>query len=156
NNPDIVRDWGRLLLRDTSKAEADRKKEAAAVWRRLVDARPKDPAIATQVADLFRQAEMTDDAIALYEKAIGLAPESPQYREYLGEYYHTLKRPQEALATWAEIASGKNKNAKNLGRLAEVLSGFNYNKEAVEASAEACKLDTETFDLHLKYAELLE
>ncbi len=39
NNPDLVRDWGRLLLRDTSKPEADRKKAASAVWKRLVGRR---------------------------------------------------------------------------------------------------------------------
>ena len=65
---------------------------AQSVWRRLTDARPKDPVIAAQVADLFRQAEMVDDAISLYLRAIELAPAAAQYREYLGEYYHTLKR----------------------------------------------------------------
>src|SRR5262249_34904375 len=89
NNPDTIREWGRLLLRDESRPEAERKKAAAAVWRRSVEARPKDAAIAVQVADLFRQAEMPEEAIALYKKAIELAPGSPQYYEYLGEYYHT-------------------------------------------------------------------
>src|SRR6185312_8240346 len=110
NNPDVVREWGRLLLKDVAKPEADRKKAASAVWRKLVEARPKDAATAVQVADLFRQAEMPDDAIALYKKAIELSPGSVQYYEYLGEYYHTLKRSDEALATWSRIAAGKNEN----------------------------------------------
>jgi tetratricopeptide (TPR) repeat protein len=84
-NPDTLRDWGRILLRDESKPEADRKKAAAAVWNKLVQARPKDAATAVQVADLLRQAEMPEEAIALYKKAIALAPDSAQYREYLTE-----------------------------------------------------------------------
>ncbi|HEV3167805.1 MAG TPA: tetratricopeptide repeat protein, partial [Isosphaeraceae bacterium] len=155
-NPDTLREWGRLILKDTTKPDPDRKKAAAAVWRSMVDAKPKDAATAVQVADLSRQAGLTDDAIALYKKAIELDPSSPQYYEYLGEYYHNLKRPEDALATWAEITAGPNKNAKNLGRLAEVQSGFGYRKQALEAIAQACKLDPESFDLQIQYADLLQ
>jgi hypothetical protein len=31
-NPDVIRDWGRLLLKDTARPEAERKKAAAGVW----------------------------------------------------------------------------------------------------------------------------
>ena len=155
NNPDFLREWGRLILRDRSRPEGERKRSAQGVWRRLTDARPKDPVIAAQVADLFRQAEMVDDAIALYQSAIELAPAAAQYREYLGEYYHTLKRSADALATWRPIAEGANRNSKNLARLAEVLAGFGYHKEAVAAIAEACKIESDDFSLRLKYADLL-
>jgi tetratricopeptide (TPR) repeat protein len=155
NNPDLIREWGRLLLGDTTRPEAERKQAAAAVWRRLVEARPKDAATAVLVADLFRQAEMPDQALDLYKKAIELAPDSAQYHEYLGEYYHTLKRPKEALETWGKIAAGPNRTAKNLGRLAEVLAGFGYLKEALAPLDEACRLDPETFDYPFKYADLL-
>ena len=134
NDPDIIRDWGRLLLQDSSRPEAERKKAAAAVWRKLLNARPKNPSTASQVADLLRQAELIDDAVSLYNKAIELAPDSAQYREYLGEYLHTLKRSKEALAVWSGIAEGANKTSKNLGRLAEVFAGFGYSKEAIDAA----------------------
>ena len=155
NNPDYSREWGRLLLRDDKRPEADRKKAAADVWRRLVAAKPKDAATAVQVADLMRQAELPEEAIALYKKAIELAPDSAQYREYLGEYYHALKRSPEALATWAPIAEGKNRGPKTLGRLAEVLAGFGYKKEALAAIAAACEGAKDDFDLNFKYADLL-
>ncbi|MDR3638922.1 MAG: DUF1583 domain-containing protein [Isosphaeraceae bacterium] len=155
SNPDLIREWGRLLLKDTGRPEAERKQAAAAVWRKLVEAKPNDAPTAVLVADLFRQAEMADEAVALYQKAIALAPEAPQYYEYLGEYYHHLKKTKEAMETWGKIADGKNRTAKNLGRLAEVLSGFGYTKEALVPSAEACTLGPDEFDLQLKYAELL-
>src|SRR5437867_3917265 len=79
-----------------------------------------------QVPDLLRSAGLTDDALALYRKAVELAPDAAQYREYLGEYLHALKRPEEAQAAWRPMAEGQNRTAKNLTRLGEVLAGFGY------------------------------
>ncbi len=155
-NPDVIREWGKVVLRDPSRPEAERKKAASAVWRKLIDARPDDPATIVQVADLSRQAELNDEAIALYNRAIALAPDAPQYAEYLGEFHHRLKRTPEALATWGKIAEGKRRNARTVGRLAEVLSGFGYKPEALAASAEAARLDSGDFDLQLRYADLLQ
>ena len=155
SNPDAIREWGRVLLRDTSKPEAERKKAASSIWRRLVDARPDDPATMVTVADLFRTAEMNDEAIALYHSAIAKAPNAPQYAEYLGEFYHRLKRPKEAIATWSKMAEAPNRNAKTLGRLAEVFAGFGYKAEALAASTEAAGLDRDDFDLQLRLSDLL-
>ena len=151
-NPDLVRDWGRLLLRDVSKPQADRKAAAASVWKRLAGDDVKDPVAIAQAADLYRSAEMIDDALALYKRAIALAPDSAQYREYLGEYYHQLKRPADALATWT---AGSSKTAAEKGRLGEVLAGFGYRKEALGPLTEAVKLAPDDFDLRLKLADLL-
>src|SRR5262249_40212486 len=35
NNPDVIRDWGKLIMGDTVRPEQERKKQAANVWRRL-------------------------------------------------------------------------------------------------------------------------
>ena len=152
NNPDLVRDWGRLLLRETSRPEADRKAAASAVWKRLAGDSVKDAVAIAQVADLHRSAEMVDDAIALYKRAIAMAPDSPQYREYLGEYYHQLKRPADALATWT---GGSARTATEKGRLGEVLAGFGYRKEALAPLSDAVKLAPDDFDVRLKLADLL-
>ena len=155
SNPDTIREWGKVLLRDTNKPEAERKKAAASIWRRLVDARPDDPSTMVAVADLFRTAEMNDEAIALYKSALEKAPNAPQYAEYLGEFYHRLKRPKEAIATWSKMAEAPNRNAKTLGRLAEVFAGFGYKAEALAASTEAAGLDRDDFDLQIRLSELL-
>ena len=154
NNPDTLRDWGALVLRDTTKTQPERKAGAAAVWRKMLDAKPNDPVTTAQVADLLRQAELTDEALALYRKAAALAPTNPQYHEYIGEYLHNLKRPDEAKAVWAEIAQGPNKNAKTLARLSEVLAGFGYLKDALPPLTEAIGLEPDSFDLRLKLASL--
>ncbi len=155
NNPDIIRDWGRLLLRDTALSDAERKTTAGAVWRKLIEARPNDAPTVVLTAELFRQADMPNEAEALYRKAIALAPDSIQYYEYLGEFYHRQQRPKDALETWSKIADGKNRNAKNLGRLAEVLAGFGYVKEALVPSMEACRMAPDDFNLQFKNAEWL-
>jgi tetratricopeptide (TPR) repeat protein len=155
NNPDTLRDWGALLLRDNTKPASQRKAAAAVVWRKMLIPKPNDPVTTAQVADLLRQAELTEDALALYRKAADLAPANPQYHEYIGEYLHNLKRPDDAKAAWAKIAEGTNKNAKNLARLAEVLAGFGYLKEAVAPLTEAVTFDRDNFDYHLKLADYL-
>ncbi len=153
-NPDTLKDWGALVLRDPSKSPAERKAAAAAIWRKMLDARPNDAATTAQVADLMRQAELTEPALELYRKAAALATGNPQYREYIGEYLHTLKRSDEAKAEWSRIAIGPNRNSKNLARLSEVLSGFGYGKEALAPLNEAVGLEPDSFDLRLKLVNL--
>jgi tetratricopeptide (TPR) repeat protein len=155
NNPDTLREWGKMLLRDPAKPEAERKTAAATVWKKLLEKKPNDPVTTSQVADLMRTAGATDEAIALYKKAITLAPDAAQYREYLGEYYHSLMRSADALATWRPIAEGANRSAKNLARLAEVFAGFGYRKEAIAALADAITLDKDDFTLLMTYADQL-
>lgn len=154
-NPDILRDWGKLHMRDTAKPEAERKAAAVAIWKRILDKKANDPVTTSQVAELIRSAGIADEAIALYKKAIELAPNAAQYREYLGEYYHSLKRPEEALATWRPIAEGPNRNAKNLARLGEVYAGFGYRKEAIRVFAEAIQLEKDDYNLIMQFADVL-
>ncbi len=154
NNPDTLKDWGALALRDTTKTQPKRKAAAAAIWRKMLAAKPNDAVTTAHVADLLRQAELTDEALELYRKAAALAPTNPQYHEYIGEYLHNLKRPDDAKAAWAGIAEGSNRNARSLARLGEVLSGFGYLKEALPPLTEAVGLEPDAFDLRLKLAAL--
>ncbi len=73
-NPDFLRDWGKLVLRDKTQDLEVRKKEAVRIWNQIVASRPKDASTTAQVADLFRQASLTDEAQKLYEKAVTLPP----------------------------------------------------------------------------------
>ena len=152
-NQDFLRDWGRLVMKN-KKLDADtRKLEATKIWNRIVAARPDDALTNAQVADLYRQANLNDEAIELYKKAVELSPGDPQYREYLGEFYHILKRPEDAQATWSAIAEGDRHNAVNVARLAEVYNSFGYLDQAVEQIAEACRLEPKEFTLQSRAAE---
>jgi tetratricopeptide (TPR) repeat protein len=85
---------------------------------------------------------------------VDLAPASPQYREYLGEYYHVLNRPEEALATWRKMAEGTQRTAANVARLAEVLAQFGYLQEALPEIVAACELNPKDYSLALKAADM--
>jgi hypothetical protein len=65
NNPGMLRDWGALVLRDTSRPPGERK-SAAAIWWKLREAKPHDAVTTAQAADPLRQAEVVDEALALY------------------------------------------------------------------------------------------
>ena len=55
NNPDTLRDWGALVLRDTSNPAPERKAAAAAIWRKMLVPKPNDPVTTAQVADLLHR-----------------------------------------------------------------------------------------------------
>ncbi len=152
-NPDFLRDWGKLVMKDRSVEKDKRREQAVKIWSRIVEARPNDALTHAQVADLYRQSGLEAEAIERYENAIELAPGEAQYREYLGEYFHILKRPDDALKIWESIAEGKRNTAENVARLAEVYNSFGYLPQAVEKIAAACELDPKEFVLQLKAAE---
>ncbi len=88
---------------------------------------------------------MAEQAEQLYRRAVELAPADPQYREYLGEFLHIQKRPEEALVVWSGIAEGDRRNAVNMTRLAEVYNSFGFPEKAVVEIAEAVSQDPKDF-----------
>ncbi|WP_147869777.1 tetratricopeptide repeat protein [Stieleria maiorica] len=154
DNPDLLLRWGQTLLQDDSRPLAERRAAAAGVWRRLADRRQDDAVVLSQIADRLRGIDRKDDAIGLYEQAIAVDPDSPQYREYLGEYLHRLDRKDEAIQTWLSIAEGDRRNRDSLVRLAEVFSTFKEDDRAMEAWREAAELNL-TFPQELRFARRL-
>ncbi|MDP6556598.1 MAG: tetratricopeptide repeat protein [Pirellulaceae bacterium] len=152
-NVDFLRDWGKLVLKNKELDPGQRKAEASRIWNKILAARSDDAITTAQVADLFRQSNMNDEALSLYEKAVKQAPNQPQYREYLGEFYHILKQPEKALATWTAIAEGERHTAINVARLAEIYNSFGYLDEAIKQIADACQLDPKDLTLQLKAAD---
>lgn len=153
-NPDYLLRWGQLLLEDQKTELKARREAASRVWQQLADARSDDAVTLSQIADRFRGIDREDDAIKLYEQAIEVDPESPQYREYLGEYLHKLDRKEEAIKTWESIASEDRRNRDSLVRLAEVFSTFELGERALAAWRNASEMDL-TFAQELRFAKAL-
>ena len=173
NNPDYIRDWGFLILKQAeggargsraSESEnkedeathASRVRHAAAVWRKLVDAKPKDAVVAAQVAGLMSSADksLLNDAADLLRKAIELESEALTHREQLGEVLDSAGKKDESLAAWRSMAEAPRRNANNLAQLAEVLSRFGYRDETLTTIDAACELDRKSLELRFQQAEL--
>ncbi|QEF96175.1 tetratricopeptide repeat protein [Stieleria maiorica] len=154
DNPDHLVRWGQVLLEDTETPLEQRRDAAAVVWSRLAAARSDDAVTLSQVADLMRGIDRSEDAIDLYRQSIQLDPASPQYREYLGEYLHSLDREDEAIEVWNSIASDDRRGRESLVRLAEVLGTFKLPDLALDAWDQAAQFDL-TFAQELRYAAKL-
>ena len=133
--------WGQLVMSDQKVSEQLRESQAADIWKRLLNSHEQDPVMIVRVADLLRSIQRVDESIELYQKAIMLAPEEPQYREYLGEYFHILGRSNEAIETWNGIAADERRNRDNLVRLSEVLKTFNHTDQSMSCMLEACSMN---------------
>ena len=175
NNPDYIRDWGFAVLKfvgppsdgsavdnkqsedDRLKAEQqtnERAKQAAAIWRKLVEAKPKDAVVAAQVAGLMRQAGLLEDSAELLRRAVELAPDTLPHREELGEVLDALKKKEESLAVWRSMAEEPRRTASNLGHLAEVLGRYGYRDESLRSIDAACELDRKSLELRFQQIDL--
>ncbi|MEO2019859.1 MAG: tetratricopeptide repeat protein, partial [Fuerstiella sp.] len=153
-NPDHIEPWGMLYLKRDDLPVAERRTRAAEIWKTLLLEHGDDAVVVSRVADLLRTASMSDDAISYYRKAIDLEPANPQYREYLGEYFHVLKRPDDAKQMWEGMAAGDQRTTQNLVRLSEVYRGFGYGDDALRTMAAACDMDPELGD-RIRYVQML-
>ena len=153
-NPDRVERWGTLYLKRSDLPEQERRARAADIWNTLLRKKSDDAVIVSRVADLFRGASMSDHAIRLYRQAVDLAPTNPQYREYLGEYLHVLKRPDDARQVWEGMVAGDQRTTENLVRLSEVYRGFDYTDDALRTMAAACDMDPEFTD-RIQFSRML-
>ena len=154
DNIDRLVRWGELVMSDETIDVSERRKQASLVWQRMLKKRGNDAVTVSRVADLVRGAELPEEAIELYRKAVALADAEPQYREYLGEYLYKLTRKDEALVVWQEIASGERESRENCVRLSEVMKQFDYPEKAIASMARACELNP-AFAHRARYSELL-
>ncbi|MCC9599477.1 tetratricopeptide repeat protein [Stieleria sp. JC731] len=153
-NPDYLLRWGKVLLEDSERPVIERNQAAAEIWMRLADERSKDAVTLSQIADAMRSIDQTDRAIELYQKAITADESSPQYREYLGEYFFQLDRKSDAFQMWESIASDDRRDAGSLVRLAEIYQTFKETDRALQAWSDASEYDL-TFDQELRFTKLL-
>ncbi|MCO6045540.1 tetratricopeptide repeat protein [Aeoliella sp. ICT_H6.2] len=154
DNPDFIVRYGELVFNDSKRSKEQQQQEAVAIWMKLLDKRGDDAVTVSRVTDLLRGAGASDQAIEHYNKAIDLAPNEPQYREYLGEYLFQLGKKDQAVTVWEELAAGERETRDNLVRLSEVFSTFGLDNKALDVMKRACEMKP-TFGHRARYAELL-
>ena len=179
---EVLEMLGELHLKAASaeqKHEAQRM--AIDVWKQIAAVRPDDANLAIQVAEICRRAARIPNsalgrefhgyarrdpqkqnnlplvaaAEEYYREAVSRASDAPEYYEHLGEFLHALGRQDEAIATFSKIISPTNDTDAAWHRLAKVLAGFGYLKQAIEAGEKSLDLDSENFDFHDFQIELL-
>lgn len=153
-NNEHLRDWGLTILYRDDLPLAERHATATAIWKRMLSVRPDEPGVLVQVAELMRRAELPDEALPLYRRAVELAPQNAEYREYLGDYLHTLGRTDEAIRAWEAIVEHDRRTAANLIRLAEVFRATGLQDKAISTMQAACELTPEFNEL-LKFSRWL-
>jgi len=139
-NMDILREWGKLVLRDTSSSIEESKKEAGRIWNKMLESRTDEALVHIQIADLLLSAQMPDEAEKLFERAIQLAPDETQYREFFGDFLLAQNRREEAFAVWDAIAKGERRNAQSVMRLAEIYHHAKQHDRSASLATEACDL----------------
>ncbi len=153
-NIDHLKQWGILIMRQSSVPEDQRGPQALAVWRKIIEKAPDDAVTVSQVADLCLQHKLLEQAENYYRQAVKLAPDDVQYREYLGEFLHRQKRVDEALVVWSEITSGNRETSSNLARVAELYNNFGFTEKANSAIARAAELSPKDFQLQVLAAKM--
>lgn len=151
---DVYREWGKTILQSSDSLTVELRKQATDVWRKILELRPDDALTMVQVAELFRQHDLQEEALELYQNAVDQDPNVSRYREYLGEYYHQLKRPQDAIKAWAAIAADDRRNSESLLRLSEIYENYEYTNEALSAIQAAIQLTPNDFELRHRAALL--
>lgn len=70
---------------------------AESVFKRAAElSKRKDPDNYKNLAVIYKESGRTDDAVAMYKKAIELGPDNPDFRHHLGQLYFNAKRLDEA------------------------------------------------------------
>ncbi len=153
-NADFIQRCGRLLLRDSSKEIAERQSEAEAVWRNLAIGHEQDAARLVQVAELFNESDMPNQAIAFYNQAISVEENQIQWRELLGTYLHRLGRIDKARNVFTEAIRVAGMDRVSLIGLSDVTARLGFRGEAIRALQIVCSNQPQFSD-RVKLAKLL-
>ncbi|WP_153558606.1 tetratricopeptide repeat protein [Roseimaritima sediminicola] len=154
NRTEYLMRWGAAVLQDTKRPLEERRQQAAGLWQRYAQRHAEDPMAQLQVAQRLAAIEQTEAAEASFQAAIELAPEDPQYRELLGQFYHQRGRTKAALETWQSIAAPPHRSRATLLQWAGVLSNHGFTDESLAVWDEAAELDL-TFAQRLQYTREL-
>ena len=132
-----------------SRPPMERRQLAEAAWRRIATSSPKDPRRWVKAAEVFRWHLMVQIAIEHYQKAIDLAPDVPDYHEFLAEYLHRLDRKSRAML----VIDGLVKDGRGVGenrlRHARILRTWGQDAKCHESIDDGLKTVGAPYDFEL-------
>ena len=153
-NPDSIVRLGSMIASRPGTDPMENAREAIDIWNKLIEQKPNDPMTLVKVAELSGKTPMVAHAIELYRRSISLAPDDPQYREFLGQSLLKADRRQEALEAWRSIAEEDRRTPENLVRLSEILAMHGEPGEAITMLTLACEKKPRLAD-RLSLAQML-
>ncbi len=131
--------------------------EALGSWEHLAPEGTKDAARITALADLLRRHDCVEEALAAYQRALAVSPESMDLRERLAAYFFELKREEDGWKLLQSFVEGERATAENYRRLALLQARYGKPEEALSSIDAGLKLAAEDFALlSLKWRLLVE
>jgi tetratricopeptide (TPR) repeat protein len=164
---------GQLYLKAASVNEQRAaQKKAIGVWRQIAEQRPEDPAAALAAAEACRHAALVPSSLlspeealrptdtnaalltaaeAFYREAVERAGRrdprlAVPYLDHLGEYFHSLERPEDAALAWWQICAPPHDSPEMCAEAADVFVKNGRFEEAQEAIRRAIGKESQNFD----------
>ena len=151
NNPDTLRDWGALVLRDTTKPAPERKAAAAAIWRKMLDRQAERPGHHRPGRRPAAPGRTDRRCLGLYHKATDSHRPIPSIMNTSANTSITSNGPTRPRPPGPRSPTAQPERQepgpalRSLGRL-RILEG------SLAALTEAVRLEPDSFDLRLKLA----
>ncbi len=179
-DPEVWQQLAALRLgQGTTGISAVRQRRAVDAWKRMAEIRPDDAAMALRVARLCRAQlpaaqpsdadrsgtpaasppTLADHAVLraasedYYRQAVRRAPQSPEYRQQLGEFLHSAGRSDEAVEVWSQMITRDEPSSWH--ELATTYWRYGYRDQAVAAGARAVQLEPRNLDFRDQQIEWL-
>lgn len=160
DDPTEPRYWetmGEALWLKTQPPTAESKKAVLDAWSHIAPPDAKDVAEVLVVAELCRQNNLNDEALAGYQRALALSPDASDIREKAVKLLVDLKREDEAWKLLDGMVEGKLATAGNYLVLATLEQKFGRKDAAAEAIQKGLALEPGNFDLlSLEWSRLAE
>jgi Flp pilus assembly protein TadD len=114
------------------------------------------PGVWTQIARTYAKMKQGDQAVQAFKKAMDIAPDQPNYRKELAQYYLNEKKYEEALNVYADMrASGSATPDQMLFSLGQTLSNQGNSDVAELAFEKAIKVNPQHAESYYELGMLL-
>jgi tetratricopeptide (TPR) repeat protein len=160
DDPTEPRYWATLgdaLWLKTQPSTPESKKAVLDAWGHIAPPDTKDVAAVLEVADLCHDRGLNDEALAGYQRALGLTPDASDIREKAVKLLVEMKRPDNAWKLLEQMTNGNLATAANYLKLATLDLQFDRKDAAEAAIQKGLALEPGNFDLlSMQWTQLAE